>query len=68
MDALATGSRREAMEVVGAKLGCKVDLSEVFSPLRIATMASEVGLRRGFSLDFTCKRVDGEYWNLSNRK
>ena len=68
MDAPEMDSRMQSMEVMRDKLGCKVDVSEVFSPPMIAAMAHEVGLRRGFSLDLTCKRADGSGWNFDSRR
>ena len=50
---------REDMTVVRARLGCKADVAEVYSPPRIVTVAEAAGLRGGFSLDFTVKAEDG---------
>ena len=42
-------------------------IAEVFSPPRVTTMASKVGLRPGFSLDLTCPDPhDGKPWDFSN--
>ena len=53
------------MEVVREKLGCTNDISEIYSPKRIATMAREYGLRGGFSLDFSTPDKDGYVWDFS---
>ena len=65
MDSLSRSSRNQHMEVVRAKLGCQVDVAEVYSPPRVCAMAEEMGIRPGFSLDFTSPRADGMKWDFS---
>ena len=65
MNALADSSRERDMEVVRAKLGCKVDVGEIYSPPRVVTVAETAGLRKGFSLDLTCARSNGRAWDFS---
>ena len=68
MDALDSESRLEHMQVIRDKLGCKVDVTEVYSPPRIRSMAKDMGLRPGLSLDFTSVRADGKRWVFSLAK
>ena len=53
------------MEVVRRRFGCKSDLSEVYSPPRIVTVAEAAGLRGGFSLDLTARGPDGHAWDFT---
>ena len=65
MRSLESQGRLRDMEVVRRKLGCKNDVSEVYSPPRIVTVAQAAGLRGGFSLDLTAPGPDGERWDFS---
>lgn len=65
MDALSAVARVEHMEVVRRKLRCTSDVSEVYSPPRIVTVAEATGLRGGFSLDLTAPAPDGSVWDSS---
>ena len=53
------------MQVIRNKLGCRNDVSEVYSPPRIVTVAEAAGLRGGFSLDFTAPSPDGSVWDFT---
>ena len=48
----AEGYMRD-METIRSMLGCSQDLAEVYSPPRIASEANRMGMKGGFSLDFT---------------
>ena len=65
MDALAAEGRCRDMDAVRAKLGCKNDVSEVYSPPRIVTVAEAAGLRGGFSLDLTAPSPNGQTWDFA---
>ena len=52
------------MAVVRKKSGCKSDVSEVYSPPRIVTVAQAAGFRGGFSLDLTAPDPDGHVWDF----
>ena len=39
--------------------------AEVYSPPRVAKMASNVGFRAGWSLDLTIQDEDGRYWGFT---
>ena len=65
IDSFNSSSRLSHMEVVRRKLGCKVDVGEIYSPPRVCAMADEMGLRKGFSLDFTTRRANGQRWDFS---
>ena len=65
MDALDKGARMDHMKVIRMKLGCSNDVSEVYSPPRIVTVAEAAGLRGGFSLDLTAPSPDGTVWDFS---
>ena len=41
------------MKVVRQKLGCKVDVAEIYSPPRVVSAAKQFRSRPEFSLDFT---------------
>ena len=63
MDALGNTSREEAMEVIHAK--CQHDISELYSPPRIALEAAKHNLRGGYSFDLTVPDKDGYVWDFS---
>ena len=42
-----------------------MDVAEFYSPPRVATMASRMGLRVGWSLDLTTKDTDGRAWDFN---
>ena len=42
------------------------DISEIFSPPRLAAQAQVVGLRGGFSIDLGTRKRDGTEWDLGN--
>ena len=65
MDALARADREASMETARKQLGCKVDVGEIYSPPIIVSVAEAMGLRKGFSLDLTCPRMDGKQWDFS---
>ena len=46
----------------------RVDVAEIYSPPRMATMAAKLGFSPGFSLDLTITNDAGEPWDLSNKK
>ena len=41
------------------------DVSEIYSPPRIAAQACTVGLRPGFSIDLVTRKRNGDFWDLS---
>ena len=41
-----------------------VDVAEFYSPPRITKMASQMGLRAGWSMDITTSDVDGKAWDF----
>ena len=41
------------------------DVSEIYSPPRITTVAESTGLRPGWALDLTVNKPDGKPWDLS---
>ena len=58
-----TGNRRQrrtAEQLQGKQV------SEIYSPPRMAAAAKRNGLQAGFSLDLTCDDIDGLPWDLSN--
>ena len=59
MGALRANDRVEHMEVVRKKLGGSNDVSEVYSPTRIATVAAAARLREDICLGFTASPPDG---------
>ena len=63
MDALGHTSREEAMEVIRAK--CQHDISELYSPPRIALEVTKHGLRRGYSFDLTVPDENGYIYGTS---
>ena len=67
MGSLSAEGRHRDMSVVRKKLGCKNDVSEVYSPPRIVTVAEAAGLRGGFSLDLTAPDCNGYVWDFSER-
>ena len=40
------------------------DVSEIYSPPRITTVAESTGLRPGWALDLTANKPDGTPWDL----
>ena len=60
----AENDRLSSMEVIRQALGCRADLSEVYSPPRIVAEAKRMGMRGGFSLDFTVPGPDGYVWDF----
>ena len=60
------GSQRD-MAVVRAKLGCKHDVSEFYSPPRVVKMARKLGMKGGVSLDLTVPASDGFVWDFSRK-
>ena len=54
-------------KVVRAFLNSKNDLSEVYSPPRVAEEAKAAGLVAGFSLDLTVSDEKGRPWDFSKR-
>ena len=67
MDALSAGALLGHVEVVRRKVKCSNDVSEVYSPPRIVTVAEAAGLREGFSLDLTAPAPDGSVKDFSKR-
>ena len=65
IEPLEAEGRLQGMAVVREKLGCRNDLSEVYSLPRIVTVAQAAGLRGGFSLDLTAPDPDGYTWDFS---
>ena len=53
------------IETVREMLNCSNDLSEIYSPPRIASTANRMGMRGGFSLDFTTPEADGYVWDFN---
>ena len=45
-------------------LNCRFDMAEMYSPPRIALEATRMGMRGGFSLDFTTPEPDGYVWDF----
>ena len=56
------------MCVVRSKLGCKNDLSEVYSVPRVSEVAAELGMLQGFSLDLSAPTPSGYVWNFWKRE
>ena len=54
----------ENMRVVREALGCRADLSEVYSPPRIVDQAKKMHMNGGFSLDFTVPDKSGYIWDF----
>ena len=57
--------RAEQRKLPSSTGNAKNDVSEVYSPPRIADMAAATGLRPGWSLDLTVNKEDGTPWDLS---
>jgi hypothetical protein len=64
---LTQGRLEDDMKVIRSKMKCKNDLSEVYSPPRVVTVAEAAGLRGGFSLDLTVPGPGGEVWDFSRK-
>ena len=58
---------QDDMKVIRSRLGCSNDVSEVYSPPRVVTVAAAAGLRAGFSLDLTVPKPEGGVWDFSRR-
>ena len=56
------------METIRSMLGCSQDLAEVYSPPRIASEANRMGMKGGFSLDFTTPEPDGYVWDFERHE
>ena len=63
----AWGGAQRDMVVVRAKLGCKHDVSEFYSPPRVVKMARKLGMKGGVSLDLTVPASDGFIWDFSRK-
>ena len=61
------GGAQRDMAVVRAKLGCKNDVSEFYSPPRVVKMARKLGMKGGVSLDLTVPASDGFIWDFSRK-
>ena len=46
----------------------RVDVTEVYSPPRMAAMAAKLGFNVGFSLELTTTNDAGEPWDLSDKR
>ena len=68
LESLEVEGRLQGMAVVREKLGCRNDLSEVYSPPRTVTVAQAAGLRGGFSLDLMAPDPDGYTWDFSKSR
>ena len=68
LDALSRTSREETMQAVRAAHGSRNDVSEIYSPPRIAEMAKRMGMVQGFSLDLIVPTPSGYTWDFSKRK
>ena len=64
MDAMDMETNKMNMEVMKNN-GCKSFMGELYSPPRIVQMATEFGLRGGFSLDLTTPGPDGYVWDFT---
>ena len=53
--------------IAGEHIKFGVHVSEVFSPPRVAKVASKIGLHVGFALDLTQSDSDGSAWDFSKR-
>ena len=61
MDSVLSEGRPAAdMRVLRKVLKCRNDISEVYSPPRVVTVAEAAGLRGGFSLDLTIPSAETE--------
>ena len=59
---------RQAMQTMRSCLQSQYDLAEIYSPPRFAKEANNVGMRGGFSLDFTAPDPDSYIWDLSQHE
>ena len=55
---------RMAMETMRACLQSSYDLAEIYSPPRVVKEAVVLGMRGGFSCDFTIPEPNGYIWNF----
>ena len=55
---------KQEMATVRAKLGCRHDVSEIYSPPRVVKMAKSIGMKGGVSLDLTVPSSDGYIWDF----
>ena len=58
----------EVMEQVRSMLGCSYDLAEVYSPPRVAKKATDLGMKGGFSLDFSHPDPNGYIWDFDQHE
>ena len=65
LSALSNGQRALDVKVLRLKCGFGDLVSEVYSLPRVASMAEEMGMRGGFSLDLTAPGPDGRSWDFS---
>ena len=57
------------VDVKAASQECAYDVCEIFSPPRVCKIATEMGMRGGYSLDMTWRdEVTGRPWNLLEEK
>ena len=59
---------RQAMEMTRSYLQSQYDLAEIYSPPRLVKEANNMGMRGGFSLDFTAPDSDGYIWDFSKHE
>ena len=59
---------RQAMETMRSCLQSQYDLAEIYSPARVVKRANNMGMRGGFSLDFTGPDSDGYIWDFSKHE
>ena len=64
-EVLIVGRLEDDMKVVLQKLKCQNDVSEVYSPPRLVTVAEAAGLMGGFCLDIIAPAPDGSAWDFS---
>jgi len=59
---------RMAMETMRSCLQSQYDLAEIYSPPRVVTEAKGMGMKGGFSLDFSAPDPDGYIWDFSRHE
>ena len=59
---------RMAMETMRSCLQSQYDLAEIYSPPRVVKEANGMGMKGGFSLDFSGPDPDGYIWNFSRHE
>ena len=52
------------METMRSCLQSSYDLAEIYSPPRVVTESKSMGMKGGFSLDFTTPESDGYVWDF----